>query len=137
MNIHFPRKLRVEAWDGRTDTLTEPFIYHRPTGEPIIVPEGFTTDYASIPRFFWRILPPRGDGSGAVYGPAAVIHDYLYQSHAKSKADSDLIFYEAMEALEVAFWRRAVMYRGVYWFGGRAWRSYDDRAIKLNNAHLF
>ena len=42
----------------------------------IIVPKGFITDLASVPRFFWRLFPP-----GGVYNEAAIIHDYLYDTN--------------------------------------------------------
>ena len=40
---------------------------------PVVVPTGFVTDLASIPRVFWSVLRPDGE-----YAYAAVIHDYLY-----------------------------------------------------------
>ena len=42
-------------------------------GTEIVVPEGFVTDFASVPRVFWDIAPPWG-----WYAAAAVVHDYLY-----------------------------------------------------------
>jgi hypothetical protein len=53
-----------------------PFEYHvgkYPSNEIIKVPVGFVTDFASIPRAFWSILPPIDN-----YAKAAVIHDWLY-----------------------------------------------------------
>ena len=41
--------------------------------EPVQVPVGFVTDFASIPRLFWSLLRPDG-----LYAYAAIIHDYLY-----------------------------------------------------------
>ena len=37
------------------------------------VPQGFTTDFASIPPIFFGLLRPDG-----LYAVAAVVHDYLY-----------------------------------------------------------
>jgi hypothetical protein len=42
-------------------------------GVEVVVPEGFVTDFASIPRLFWSIAPPYG-----WYAEAAVVHDLLY-----------------------------------------------------------
>src|SRR5437868_748210 len=41
--------------------------------QPIVVPAGFVTDFASIPRAFWSGMSPHGQ-----YSRAAVLHDYLY-----------------------------------------------------------
>ncbi|MBU4200961.1 MAG: DUF1353 domain-containing protein [Verrucomicrobia bacterium] len=46
--------------NGRSWVLRKPFGYdvgHEDSGETIEVPAGFTTDFASIPRFLWSILP--------------------------------------------------------------------------------
>jgi hypothetical protein len=45
------------------------------SGDTIVVPAGFETDFASIPRVLWIIEPPLGDA-----GKAAVLHDYLYET---------------------------------------------------------
>jgi len=54
----------------------------------IDVPAGFLTDYASIPRLFWRIWPHDDCAE------AAVVHDWLY-----SQPDADRLFADAMLAL--------------------------------------
>lgn len=68
-----------------------------------VLPKGYTTDGASIPRIFWSIYPP--------YKPqwltACVIHDYLcsraMHSQDKYKAYelADLAFKESLEYLKV------------------------------------
>lgn len=73
----FLAPLRLEYLDGRYWKVTEPFSYAvgAPNGATIVhVETGFLTDFASIPRLFWNILPPTG-----WYGKIAVIHDKLYQ----------------------------------------------------------
>ena len=70
--------LQVEILpDGRRARLLQPFrVRLRELGERVIeVPQGFETDFASVPRFFWRVVPPWGR-----YSPAAVVHDYLYST---------------------------------------------------------
>lgn len=74
MTPGFPVKLDVEYVDGHNWLLLKDFEYIRPNGERIVVPSGFLTDFASIPRGLWNIFPPTGE-----YGRAAVIHDYLYK----------------------------------------------------------
>lgn len=107
--------------DGRTWYLQSDFGYDigaEDSGETINVPIGFTTDFASIPRLFWIILPKWGR-----YGNAAVIHDYLYYSQMYSRKRSDGIFLEAMGVLQVPAWKKEPIYWAVRFFGFTAWAS--------------
>ena len=87
-------------------------------GIKVTVPKGQTTDFASIPRIFWPILPPVGR-----YSRAAVVHDYLYRHGLFTRKDCDLIFLHAMEELNVAKWKRVIMYRAVRLFGAPAYKK--------------
>lgn len=100
--------------------------------EPIIVPKGFITDYASIPRIFWPLLPPWGK-----YGPAAIVHDYLYTRAGMTvpspedpsrmvesdRKTADRIFLLAMAQLGVGVVKRYVMYFAVRLFGRAAYKN--------------
>ncbi len=121
----FQTPLRVEYIDGDFWLLITPLVYEVSEGDVITVPGGFKTDFASIPRIFWRILPPQGWGGHDRHGPASVVHDYLYQKQARPKPEADLIFREAMLSLGVSPWRAAAMYWAVRLFGSWAWHSYD------------
>jgi hypothetical protein len=87
----------------------------------IEVPIGFTTDFASIPKLFWNLLPPDGK-----YGRAAVVHDYLYSTEGLSgeftREQCDRIFLEAMTDLGVGPITRLLMFRAVRWFGANHFR---------------
>jgi hypothetical protein len=85
----------------------------------IDVPEGFITDFASVPRAFWRIVPPFG-----VYIPAAVAHDYLYSTGEAPRKVADMVFVLVMERLGVPRWKRWLMYRAVRMFGVAPWRRH-------------
>lgn len=74
----------------------------------VFVPEGFVTDFASVPRIFWPIFPPAGR-----YCEAAVIHDYLCASGTCSRFLADSLFRECMCQLGVPLWKRWLMYYGV------------------------
>lgn len=87
--------------------------------EIVTVPKGFETDFASVPRILWSIFPPDG-----TYTQAAVLHDYLYYSGIFNRKKCDGIFLEAMEVLNVPWWKRKLMYRAVRIFGRFGW---DDR----------
>ena len=107
-------------WMGgkRPYALSEPYRYDSLLLDRVVtVPYGYRTDFASIPRAFWLILPPHGH-----YVPAAVIHDYLCDLRGSTGIDSKTthaVFREAMEVLRVPAWKRVVMYHAVRWFGPR------------------
>lgn len=92
-------------------------------GVTVDVPEGFKTDFASVPRIFWNIIPPTGD-----YAFAAVIHDYLYVTGDVKRKKADTIFLTLMKKAGVSFWKRRVMYRAVRLGGWIFWdknREYE------------
>lgn len=98
--------------------LTRAFRYRSEIlGRIITVQAGYRTDFASIPRMFWRILNPVGR-----YSHAAVVHDWLCDRRGKTGIDSKTthaIFAEAMQVLRVPAWKRVAMYQSVKWFGPR------------------
>jgi len=54
-----------------------------------IIPKGFETDGASVPRLLWPVFSPSG-----VLFEAAVLHDYLYKNAIESKSYADNAFKE-------------------------------------------
>jgi Protein of unknown function (DUF1353) len=87
--------------------------------EEVIVPKGFITDFASVPRLFWSMLPPIGR-----YGYAALFHDWVYWDQKLDRRQADRIFKETMEELSVSFYVVFVMYWAVRLFGWAAWRGH-------------
>jgi hypothetical protein len=81
------------------------------------VPAGTKTDFASIPRILWVFLPPWGK-----YGPAAILHDYLY-STGYSRIASDTLFYALMKVGGVSKSLRFIMYWAVRLFGQSHWKQ--------------
>ena len=89
-------------------------------GDPnkfVIIPKGFLTDGASVPRLFWSLLPPWGS-----YGQAVVLHDYLVESLSYDdngskitieRKHADRIFNNAMQELGVNDLTRKAMYNAV------------------------
>lgn len=110
---------------GRTlAVVTRPYAYEHDvlSDGRIEIPEGFVTDFASIPSAFRFIFSPFGR-----HAPAAVIHDYLYAvGQQKSRKYADFIFKEAMRESGVSTWRRTVMYLMVRLFGGRGYGLHED-----------
>ena len=131
----FLTPLEVIYIDGRKWKLADPFVYvlgpDLSGSERVDVPQGFVTDFASIPRGLWNVLPPTGG-----YGKAAVIHDFLYQLRKITPQSTDLpvrlcdrgeadrLLKEGMEVLGVGKFTRWVVYYGVRAGGWAAWNRY-------------
>lgn len=61
----------------------------------VVVPKGYKTNGADIPRVFWSFYPPnRSD-----FLPAVIIHDYLCERQEYRKADD--LFEECLKELGV------------------------------------
>lgn len=116
---HFTSPLEVRFLRGRKWELTRGIVYAFEKNDGITVPKGFVTDFASLPRVLWSLIPPTGQ-----HAPAAVLHDYLYKTGRFTRAASDRFFLDAMKASGVSWTRRWMMYRGVRAGGGRAWRAH-------------
>lgn len=117
----FISALELRWIDGHNWLLLKNFLYVtnvRLVGNVLIaVPAGFVTDFASVPRVLWNLLPPTGG-----YGEAAVLHDYLYRTRGKAtRIQADAVLLEAMKLAGVDWLTRWVVYLGVR-VGGR--RSY-------------
>jgi len=82
--------------------LLEPVKY-----KDIIVPSGYRTDGASVPRAFWFIFPPNRTD----YLPCAIIHDYLCDLEEYNKADT--YFCDCLKELQVDKFSRKLMYNAV------------------------
>jgi len=106
--------------------LSLPFTYRVGSSENkfgVVVPQGFETDLASVPRLFHKIFPPDGK-----YAKAAVLHDWLYRTGLVDRWMADAIFYDAMrnrnlpEGHRVGWWTAQAVYWSVRAFG---WYGYD------------
>src|SRR5574341_1047048 len=112
--------------DGKTWVILRDFGYDvgvEDSGDHIGVAIGFQTDFATIPRLFWVILPKWGR-----YGNATVIHDWLYWLQTRPRREADAILLEAMGVLGVMPLVKVAMYWAVRLFGGLAW--YRNQADK-------
>jgi hypothetical protein len=118
--------------DGKTWIIRKKFGYDigREGGTEFVgVPVGFMTDFASVPRLLWSVIPRWG-----TYGNAAVIHDYCYWTRqvsvrrkrkiilkSISRKRADEIFFEGMGVLRAAFYYRYPIYWAVRMFGWYQW----------------
>lgn len=111
----FIRRPRVRQVDGTRWRLYDAVVYLGRYGD-YKVPPGYLTDFASVPRLLWPIVPPYG-----TYTDAAIVHDWLITDGlgkgavAISSAEVDAEFRRAMAALGVGLVRRWVMWCGVRW----------------------
>jgi len=120
----FLTELRVLELGGGKRQLLEDLEYETDSGYVIVVPEGFVTDYFSVPRPLWAFFPRDGKGK-----KASALHDFLYGRRGAiptkhySRKRCDRAFLEAMKAESVSWWRRQVMYRAVRDWGWIAWNK--------------
>jgi len=121
---HFTNELELRPCnDGRNWIVAHVFGLFTPLTGLIVVPSGFLTDLASIPRLFWNILPPFGK-----YTRAAVIHDFLYRTRICSRKTADRTLLAGMKLCGVPLWQRVLIYGNVRAFGLIAWED-DARHI--------
>lgn len=122
----FLNPLRVEQIDKDNWKLLESLRYYSiELGRVIEVPEGFVTDFASVPRLpfiFWF--------TGGTAEAPAVLHDWLYRTGAESvtRSQADAVLKEAMDSREF-YWglRTWSMWAGVRVGGYWSYRTRDAR----------
>ena len=129
MTPAFRSKLRIEDDGGFPFMLLEPLVYDSAVlCGTVIVPAGFKTDFASVPRALWNILPPVGK-----YDAGAVCHDLLYREgafngRAIERGEADNVLREAMEVCCVSGVQRWLIYAGLRVGGWVVWRRYRNAA---------
>ena len=102
------RRASDQLWE-----VVEPLVY-RGRRDTFVVPAGFTTDFASVPRIVVWLIPRFGR-----YTPAAVLHDWLVTAGLTTRAvtsrDADGLFRRVLRELGVPPVRRWLMWAGVRW----------------------
>lgn len=107
----------ADATDDETWILTAALIYQSDVAaRTFIVPKGFKTDLASVPR-----LPVVFMLTGDTASKPAALHDYLYSSHEVPRAMADAVLREASASVGVPAWRRWIMWAGVRMGGASHW----------------
>jgi uncharacterized protein DUF1353 len=123
----FSTPLLLNADDGLPVSLMAPLVYYsKRLGRTIIVPAGFVSDLASVPRVLWNLLPPLAN-----YTRAAVVHDFLYVTNGLTRGEADAVLLEAMEATGVSGTSRRAIYAGVRLGGWKPWGRYRRLAQAL------
>lgn len=100
--------------------VAHPLSYSTNNGDyEIVVPTGFITDLASIPRLFWWWESPH-EGTLA----PAIIHDFLYWQQTCTKDEADAVMYLAMEEVGLNRFTANAVHFGVSTpLGHRAWNK--------------
>lgn len=113
-----PSPLLQAFSDGEDFMLESPMVFIAGKTKPliVIVPRGFVTDYASVPRPLRLLLPREGS-----YGNAAIVHDYLYWRQDCTREQSDNIMAIAMKAAGVSETTLRTIQIGVRLGGQGAW----------------
>lgn len=141
----FTTPLKVEFIDGEFWRLTDELSFYTSDLEyTIVVPKGFLTDFASIPRWAWPII---GHPTGP-YGCAAVVHDWIYALSAPellgylnsyvdldpplSRKEGDQMFLDGMEVLGIEWWRKTLMYSAVRVGGNGGWGE-NRKKVDVSN----
>lgn len=88
---------------------------------PILIPKGFSTDFASVPQAFWWLIPPHGRAA-----MPSVWHDYLYQwtQHDMTRFQVDSMWLMMLQKSGVPGWQRRLMYAYVRVLGWRNWNKF-------------
>lgn len=120
--------------DGKIWRVVSPLAYACDVDGPgegkiIEVLPNMSTDGASIPRLFWRLIgcPLRGR-----YAPAAVIHDALYKSQLFSREVADELFREMLLILGINLLKAWAMYKAVRIGGSSSWDRQTQQSIHAN-----
>jgi hypothetical protein len=93
-------------------------------GRRIYIPPKFVTDFHSVPRFFWHILPPHENPE------SGVVHDWLYLHNGCTRKQADQVHKEVLEVLNCSYpesacwWKRQTMYVGIRLGGWVPWNRY-------------
>jgi len=102
--------------DGRWRILA-PLVYQSDyAGIEIVVPVGFETDFASIPK-----IPGVFELLAGKANMAATVHDYLYTSHITDRLTADHILAEAARVTGINRVGRHLLFDGVRLGGASHW----------------
>ena len=108
-----PGTLVVRRVNATTWALVDDLVYQG-RWQRFVVPAGFRTDFASVPRVVTWLVPRFG-----AYTLAAILHDWLVtegiRSEVVSAREADGLFRRVMRESGVPVLRRWIMWAGVRW----------------------
>jgi len=107
LNARISKQMRGNKFI-RVVILDNDLLYQSDIAGYIIVPVGFASDGASVPRFLWSAFPPFGK-----YLKAAIVHDWFCVTHQVDSITAAKVFREAMQVCGVPRWKCRCMYLAV------------------------
>lgn len=125
--ITYLTQLRGEVVNDEVFMLTADFYVLLECIQEIVIPEGFITDFASVPRLPIVYLAVGNRGR-----KAAVLHDWLYYTKRFSRKTADLYFYHALRESGVNWFYARAMYSAVRLAGGAFFNKPKEEKEKLN-----
>lgn len=116
IQVRIVRDHRIEK--RRAAIVMQDWLYcYPPTGDVILVPKGYMTDFASIPPLADRLIDVFGDNV-----EAAVVHDWLYAVGQPGRREAaDDLFRYALKEQGVGLVTRNAMHAAVKLGGGGAY----------------
>jgi hypothetical protein len=127
LNIHSwtPVELQEGGYDTQQYTLLADFRVNEPSGS-FIVPAGFQTDFASIPRAVWSLMDPEDP----VIQYPSVSHDWKYSNQGRvspalllTKQQADQYLAYDMGVCGANWFQRKMVLSAVSAFGGSHWNT--------------
>jgi len=120
MNVKIYNALRTERKNNKLWQLLEDFKIQI-DDMVVVVPAGFLTNGASVPRMFWWLCPPLA----GPFGDAAVVHDYMYFKNSKwsDRKQADQFLYQIGRTHGATWLQAQLVYRAVRIFGGSYWKQ--------------
>ena len=91
-------------------------------GRSFLIPRGFESDGASVPRLFWRVVFPNSDSHATTAG---ICHDDIYRTQPEgwTREEADRMFLALLVEFGTPVRRALAAYHAVRLFGWIAWRE--------------
>ena len=110
--------------DGQTVIETmEPIVFADAAGQDWVIPVGFRSDGASVPRVLWRLLSPAIDPQTLW---ASLIHDYCYLYRITTRQMCDAAYRDQLIEDGYPAWKARLTYCGLRLFGGSHWGGANE-----------
>ena len=103
--------------------LMEPIVFTDAAGQDWVIPVGFRSDGASVPRFLWRLLSPAIDPQTLW---ASIIHDYCYGKAITTREKADAAYRDQLIEDGYPVWKARLTYGGLRLFGGSHWGGANE-----------
>lgn len=71
----------------------------------LVIPKGYTTDFASVPQLLWWLIPAHGNAA-----MPAIIHDYTCEYGILPRWQCDKIFLQLLKKANISTWQYSLMY---------------------------